>query len=88
MGIERILRYLLEKRFVNIPKSPAWHKELLLNAKNESLITPQQFDSLMNLLLFRHLQIHGYGHNLNETRLKELAAPVPGLCKLFFQNLE
>jgi hypothetical protein len=88
MGIERILRYLLENRGVKTEKSPSWHKDILSKARDENLISLAQFNAFTNLLLFRHLQIHGYGFNLNETRLKELAAPVPDLCINFFKNIQ
>ncbi len=30
--------------------------------------------------------MHGYGFMLDETRLRELAAPVPDLCRDFLQD--
>jgi len=86
-GIERILRTLLENRGVKIKKTEGWHKELLLAAKRQSLVTPLQFETFRNLLLFRHLQIHGYGYMLEESRLRELAEPVPELCRDFLHNI-
>lgn len=86
-GIERILRTLLENRGVKTKKAEGWHKELLLAAKQRSLVSPAQFEAFRRLLLFRHLQIHGYGYMLEESRLCELAGPVPGLCQDFLQRI-
>ena len=86
-GIERILRTLLENRGVKTKKTEGWHKELLLAAKQQSLVSPTQFEAFRNLLLFRHLQIHGYGYMLEESRLRELAGPIPSLCRDFLQDI-
>ncbi len=82
-GIERILRSELEQQGVKVPKTESWHKEILLEAKQKSIITEDQFDAFRKLLLFRHLQIHGYGYMLDEQRLRELAVPLPVLCNDF-----
>ena len=88
MGIERILRCRLENRNIIIDKTSQWHKELLLRARDESLISQVQFDALGKLLLFRHLHVHGYGFDLDEKRLRQLAAPVPDLCRNFLKNIK
>jgi uncharacterized protein YutE (UPF0331/DUF86 family) len=88
MGIERILRYQLAMRNITIAKGPNWHKDLLLKAQTEAVITEQQFTEFRNLLLFRHLQIHGYGFNLDEARLRELSAPISNMCNEFLANLD
>ena len=82
-GIERILRSRLQQQGIKIPKTESWHKEILINAQQKSLISQQQFEAFRKLLLFRHLQIHGYGYMLDEERLRELAVPVPAVCRDF-----
>jgi len=84
-GVERILRYLLQCRGITFEKSASWHKDLLVKSREEGFLSPAQFDSFFNLLLFRHLQIHGYGHNLDANRLRQLAVPLPELCNNFLQ---
>ena len=86
-GLERVLRTILDTKGIKIRKTESWHKELLVATKNESLISPTQFEAFRNLLLFRHMQIHGYGFMLDATRLRELAKPVPGVCKDFLATL-
>jgi hypothetical protein len=39
------------------------------------------------LLVFRHMQIHGYGYMLDEERLRELAEPIPKVCRDFLDNI-
>ena len=86
-GIERVLRSQLEGRAIKIRKTENWHKQILLSACEQSLVSQEQFEAFRNLLLFRHLQIHGYGYTLEEERLRELAGPVPGFCRDFLQGI-
>jgi hypothetical protein len=85
-GIERILRSRLEQRGIKVPKTESWHKEILARAHRESLLTEKQLEIFRKLLLFRHLQIHGYGYMLDEQRLRELAVAVPAACKDFLTS--
>jgi len=86
-GLERILRTLLESRGIKTKKTESWHRELLFTAKNESLISATQFEAFRNLLLFRHMQIHGYGFMLDEKRLRYLARPISAICRDFLATL-
>jgi hypothetical protein len=86
-GIERILRSKLEAYDIKIPKTESWHKEVLLASHQKSIISESQFDALRKLLVFRHMQIHGYGYMLDEQRLRELAGPVPKVCRDFLDAI-
>ncbi len=86
-GIERILRSQLDTRNIKIKKTENWHKQILLSAQDQSLVSQEQFEAFRNLLLFRHLQIHGYGYMLEEEQLRELAKPVVKLCQDFLQDI-
>jgi len=86
-GIERILRNMLQTLGVEVKKGETWHKDLLLAASRNSLVSQNQFRTFRDLLLFRHLQIHGYGYMLDKDRLRELARPVPELCRDFLASI-
>lgn len=86
-GIERILRSKLETYDIKISKTESWHKEILLASQQKSILSQNQFDVLRKLLVFRHMQIHGYGYMLDEQRLRELAGPIPEVCKDFLSNI-
>lgn len=86
-GVERILRCRLETMSIKVAKTESWHKELLLKAKQQSLITNEQFESIRKLLLFRHLEIHGYGFMLDEKRLRGLAEPAVRFCREFLKEI-
>ena len=86
-GIERILRTLLENKGIATKKTESWHKELLITAKKHSVLSQAEFEAFRNLLLFRHMQIHGYGFMLDEKRLRQLAEPIPSLCRDFLGRI-
>jgi hypothetical protein len=85
-GIERILRAMLEQKGIKIKKTENWHKELLLAGMEQSLLTEKQFEGFRGLLVFRHMEIHGYGFMLDEKRIIQLARPVPALCDSFLKQ--
>jgi hypothetical protein len=82
------MRYRLQEQGHKIQKTENWHKELLLKARENNHISEPQFNSLLELLLFRHLHVHGYGYMLDEKRLRELARPVHALCDELLKGIE
>jgi hypothetical protein len=86
-GLERILRGLLEERGIRVQKSETWHKDLLLAARKSSLVSEIEFDAFGKLLLFRHVQVHGYGFMLEDERLAEIARSVTGICRDFLSRV-
>ena len=86
-GLERILRALLEDRGIRTKKTESWHRELLLTAREQSLISQTEFETFRDLLLFRHMEIHGYGFMLDEKRLRQLAQHTPALCQDFLGRI-
>lgn len=85
-GIEGVIRYQLQNVGIRLQKDENWHKNLLIKSRENGIISYAQFEGFLELLLFRHMHMHGYGFMLNETRLRELAAPVPDLCKGFLKD--
>ncbi len=85
-GIERILRAMLEEKGIKTRKTENWHKDLLLAGRKQSLLSQDQFEGFRGLLVFRHMEIHGYGFMLDEKRLRQLAQPIPALCRGFLKQ--
>jgi uncharacterized protein YutE (UPF0331/DUF86 family) len=86
-GIERILRSLLEERGLRLERSESWHKDLLLAADESGIVTDEEFKSFRKLLLFRHVQVHGYGFMLEEERLLEIAQITRAACRGFLEGI-
>ena len=85
-GIEGILRYQLQNTGLKLQKDENWHKNLLMKSRENGIISDVQFEGFLELLLFRHMHMHGYGFMLDETRLRKIAARVPALCKGFLKD--
>jgi len=88
MGIERILRCLLLIKGSSIDKTEGWHQALLNQAMREGFVTEVEFRAFMELLKFRHMHVHGYGHMLEEERVRELASAVPKLIREYLDSHE
>lgn len=86
-GLERILRALVEEAGVHVGKTESWHKDLLLAARRCSLVRESEFEAFGKLLLFRHVQVHGYGFMLRDERLVDIARSVTGVCRSFLECL-
>ena len=63
-------------------------KNFFLRQRENNYISEPQFKNLLELLLFRHLHVHGYGYMLDEERLRELARPVHALCDELLKGIE
>ena len=72
---------------IKTDKTESWHKELVLKAKGQSLVTDEQFEIISKLLVFRHMEIHGYGFMLDEKRLRDLAGPAVQFCREFLKEI-
>jgi uncharacterized protein YutE (UPF0331/DUF86 family) len=86
-GLERILRTLLEDKGFREEKTESWHKNLLLAAKRHCLVSENEFEAFSKLLVFRHVQVHGYGFMLEDERLVEIGRSVTDVCRDFLSRL-
>jgi CBS domain containing-hemolysin-like protein len=87
-GVERVLRFLMQEKGIELAKSEDWHKRLLAASHEAGLVTDGEQPILAELLAFRHLHVHGYAFKLKVPRLRQLAAPVPDLCRGFLNDLQ
>jgi uncharacterized protein YutE (UPF0331/DUF86 family) len=86
-GIENILQYILKEKGENIPKSPMWHYDLLKTSDACGLVPSETRPVLENLMKYRHRHVHGYGHMLDELKLRELAAQISDVFELFNKHI-
>ena len=86
-GLERVLRTLLAGKGVHTERTAGWHKDLLLAARQNGLVSDEEFAAFGRLLLFRHLEVHGYGFTLDDERLVEIAQAVTDICRRFLARL-
>ena len=87
-GLERVVRARLVGEGIQVEKTESWHKDLLLAARENSIVDEGEFDAFGKLLLFRHVQVHGYGFMLEDARLVEIACSVTEICRGFLSRIE
>ncbi|MCK4642452.1 hypothetical protein KAU32_02320 [bacterium] len=71
-GIENILKQILNSQSIQISDSDSWHRDLLLQATDEGIITDIIKKELAKYLAFRHFFIHAYEFLLDEKKLRLL----------------
>ena len=75
-GIENILKQILHDEDIPIPFSDSWHRDLLILASKEKIITETTRVRLAKYLAFRHFFVHAYSFLLDERELKLLVDDV------------
>jgi uncharacterized protein YutE (UPF0331/DUF86 family) len=87
-GIENILKQILLARNIEIPRSDAWHKDLLNRSLSTGIISEKMFDELYKYLTFRHFFIHAYGFMVEEKQVEDLANNIPDVWSQFLLEIE
>ncbi len=75
-GVENILKQILHDKGISIPVSGSWHRDLLILASDEGIITETTRKRLAEYLAFRHFFVHAYSFLLDERELKTLVDAV------------
>ncbi|MFH0774341.1 MAG: hypothetical protein V2A53_02430 [bacterium] len=87
-GVENILKHILKHHGIHIALSDSWHKELLMAAINQGIVSESLADQLRDYLRFRHFFIHGYGFMLEPELLIPLAEKAKPIFQQFFKEIE
>ena len=75
-GVENILKQILGAKGLSIPISNSWHRDLLILASEEKIITETTRVRLAKYLAFRHFFVHAYSFLLDERELRLLVNDV------------
>lgn len=86
-GIENILIQILKSQNIKIPKTAAWHKELLDTASGRGIISHELSDNLYDYLAFRHFFVHAYGFMLEETQITPLSKNISDVWTRFLSEI-
>ena len=81
-GIENILKQILILKSKKIPAGSSWHKELLMKAKDENIISEDLADKLKEFLAFRHFFSHAYALDLHPSRIESLSEKIKQIFDL------
>jgi len=82
-GIENIFKQIFQSQNILIPEGASWHKDLLLTAINEKIISESLGDSLKSFLAFRHFFSHAYALELYPDRMVPLVKDVTNIFEKF-----
>jgi hypothetical protein len=89
MGVENVLKRISKYRDVALPDSAHWHAELLdrfvepSHASLPALFDEKRARDLKPYRAFRHVVRHGYGFDLDWTRMQDGVANVEDVFERF-----
>ncbi|MDO8804586.1 MAG: hypothetical protein Q7R35_09140 [Elusimicrobiota bacterium] len=78
-GIENILKQVFQARGLKITEGPSWHRDLLLKAIGDKIISEPVGGELRRFLAFRHFFSHAYSLDLLPEKIEPLAANASGI---------
>ncbi len=72
-SIENVIRQLFLSKSMSVPHGESWHRDLLLAAAGEGILSSRLVEELKPYLAFRHFFSHGYALDLVPERMEPLA---------------
>ena len=72
MSVEQVIRLFIEDVYgEKIVKDESWHKRLIDAGNTKGLLPLGIDDTLQNMRSFRHRLVHGYGIDMDESKLRK-----------------
>ena len=87
-GVENSLKQAFKLMNVDIPTGSAWHKELLLEAVRNNIISDELMERLKKYLAFRHFFSHAYALDLYPEKLETLVSSLMQTYQDFKSEME
>jgi len=87
-GIENVLKQAFRIKNIQILQGESWHRDLLLRAAEENIVSEQLSDELKRYLAFRHFFSHGYAIDLSPDRMEPLISDALKVFKNFKTEID
>ena len=87
-GIENVLKQAFRIKNIQILQSESWHRDLLLKAVEENILSETLSDELKRYLAFRHFFSHGYAIDLSPDRMEPLISAVRDIFRKFKSEID
>lgn len=86
-GIENIIKQACRIKNIQIPQGESWHRNLLLRATGENIVSKALSDELKRYLAFRHFFSHAYALDLSPNRIEPLISDASRVFKAFKRDI-
>ena len=87
-GIENVIKQAFRIKNIQTPQGESWHRDLLLKAAKENIISETLSNELKRYLAFRHFFSHGYAIDLSPDRMEPLILDASKLFKNFKTEID
>ena len=87
-GVENVIKQSCRARGVSVPTGASWHKNLLLTAGNEQIISQMLVQELSRFLAFRHFFSHAYALDLYPDRMEPLVSNADKVFKKLMVEID
>lgn len=87
-GIENALKQVFRIKNIQILQGESWHRDLLLKATEENILSEALSNELKRYLAFRHFFSHGYAIDLFPDRMEPLISAVRDVFKNFKREID
>ncbi len=87
-GIENVLKQAFRIKNIQAPQGESWHRDLLLEATEENILSEILSNDLKRYLAFRRFFSHGYAIDLSPDRMEPLISAVRNVFENFKKEID